>query len=142
MRTASPYFDASSQSITTFGDRALRATSTSIFIFTTLLSADENFADSSLPRLLEFKEIRKEWKAKKKEEEAQRKADDERQRAAEGRSATDNGNEAPYGQMRSHMAPNQMGGPQLPPIGYAPAAGGQNQAQYGTQSPGMDGMAQ
>ena len=32
--------------------------------------------------MTEFKEIRKEWKARKKEEENQRKADEDRQRAA------------------------------------------------------------
>jgi len=89
----------------------------------------------------EFKEIRKEWKAKKKEEEAQRKADEERQRATDGRH--DNGSDTPvYGQMRG-VGPPQMGGPQLPPIGYAPAASGPQAPQYGTQSPGLDqsGMA-
>jgi transcription factor CON7 len=91
----------------------------------------------------EFKEIRKEWKAKKKEEEAQRKADEERQRATDGRNATEHASDNPaYGNMRSQMPPSQMGGPQLPPIGYAPASGGQG-AQYGTQSPGtMEGMSQ
>lgn len=39
--------------------------------------------------------------------------------------------------------PVQMGGPQLPPIGYAPAASGQAPPQYGTQSPSAIGeMAQ
>ncbi|KAF2501211.1 hypothetical protein BU16DRAFT_546538 [Lophium mytilinum] len=90
----------------------------------------------------EFKEIRKEWKAKKKEEEAVRKADEERQRQAEGRH--DNGSETPvYGQMRANIGPPQMGGPQLPPIGYQAAAPGPQAPQYGTQSPGLDqGMAQ
>ncbi|KAK7712738.1 hypothetical protein SLS57_007692 [Botryosphaeria dothidea] len=98
----------------------------------------------------EFKEIRKEWKAKKKEEEAQRKAEDERQRQAEQqRQAQNNDNtnsnpETPiYGQPRAMGQPVQMGGPQLPPIGYAPAASGQAPAQYGTQSPSAIGeMAQ
>ncbi|KAF2139346.1 uncharacterized protein K452DRAFT_232274 [Aplosporella prunicola CBS 121167] len=94
----------------------------------------------------EFKEIRKEWKAKKKEEEAQRKAEEERQRQAEGRNASESNPETPasmYGQARSMGAPVQMGGPQLPPIGYAPAASGQPPAQYTTQSPNAIGeMAQ
>jgi hypothetical protein len=97
----------------------------------------------------EFKEIRKEWKAKKKEEEAARKADEERHRAVEQnhRAAHENGTEAPvYGQMRQAVGvPGQAPGhPQLPPIGYQPAAsGGSSGPQYGTQSPGLaEGMAQ
>jgi len=95
--------------------------------------------------LIEFKEIRKEWKAKKKEEEAARKADEERQRQEQARNAQEHGQEQPgaYGQMRTPIGPPpQMGGPQLPPIGYAPAASGQAPAQYGTQSPSIEGMAQ
>jgi hypothetical protein len=38
--------------------------------------------------------------------------------------------------------PSMGGGPQLPPIGYAPNAGGQSQPQYPQQSPAMEGMAQ
>ncbi|KAF2016304.1 transcriptional regulator [Aaosphaeria arxii CBS 175.79] len=95
----------------------------------------------------EFKEIRKEWKAKKKEEEAARKADEERQRAAEGRATHENPGEQPvYGQVRQVGIPGQAPGghPQLPPIGYQPAASGNNSGpQYGTQSPGLaEGMAQ
>lgn len=98
--------------------------------------------------VLEFKEIRKEWKAKKKEEEAQRKADDERHRNdAQQRHDGAPPSEAPvYGQMRQAVGvpgqPPQHA--QLPPIGYQPAASGNNAApQYGTQSPGLpEGMAQ
>ncbi|KAL1622400.1 hypothetical protein SLS54_004964 [Diplodia seriata] len=98
----------------------------------------------------EFKEIRKEWKAKKKEEEAQRKAEEERQRQAEQQRQAQNNDannsnpETPiYGQPRAMPQPVQMGGPQLPPIGYAPAASGQAPPQYGTQSPSAIGeMAQ
>ncbi|KAF2661248.1 hypothetical protein K491DRAFT_483109 [Lophiostoma macrostomum CBS 122681] len=94
----------------------------------------------------EFKEIRKEWKAKKKEEEQQRKADEERQRAADPRAPHDNGPDAPvYGQVRQPVGmPGQAPGhPQLPPIGYQPAASGNTSGpQYGTQSPGLaEGMA-
>ncbi|KAF2785588.1 hypothetical protein K505DRAFT_7065 [Melanomma pulvis-pyrius CBS 109.77] len=94
----------------------------------------------------EFKEIRKEWKAKKKEEEAARKADDERQRASDPRAPHDNGPDTPvYGQMRQAVGvPGQAPGhPQLPPIGYQPAASGNSSGpQYGTQSPGLqEGMA-
>lgn len=96
----------------------------------------------------EFKEIRKEWKAKKKEEEAARKADEERHRADVQQRVHEGGapGEAPvYGQMRQAVGvpgqPPQH--PQLPPIGYQPAASGNTAApQYGTQSPGLpEGMA-
>ncbi|KAF1959539.1 hypothetical protein CC80DRAFT_501748 [Byssothecium circinans] len=97
----------------------------------------------------EFKEIRKEWKAKKKEEDAARKAEEDRHRAAaeQNRAAHENGGEAPvYGQMRQAVGvPGQAPGhPQLPPIGYQPAASGNTSGpQYGTQSPGLaEGMAQ
>jgi hypothetical protein len=95
----------------------------------------------------EFKEIRKEWKAKKKEEEAQRKADEERHRAADqSRTPHDNSTEPPvYGQMRQNVGvPGPAPGhPQLPPIGYQPAASGNSSGPpYGTQSPGLpEGMA-
>lgn len=99
-----------------------------------------------LTHLPEFKEIRKEWKAKKKEEEAARKAEEERARQqVEQQRGQENPSDQPvYGQ---HMgrpigAPPSMGGPQLPPIGYGPNAGGQSQAQYPQQSPAMEGMAQ
>ncbi|KIW08162.1 hypothetical protein, variant [Verruconis gallopava] len=92
----------------------------------------------------EFKEIRKEWKAKKKEEEAQRKAEEERQRQADPRSTEQHDQNAQYGQMRTTLGPPpNMGGPQLPPIGYPPQQGGPpSQPQYGQPqpSPGMDSM--
>jgi hypothetical protein len=79
--------------------------------------------------IIEFKEIRKEWKARKKEEENQRKADEERARAAaaptDGQGSADNGPAPGY----------QQGGRsvQLPPIGYQPGAQvpGQYQAPAG-----------
>ncbi|KAL6152130.1 hypothetical protein ACJBU6_09014 [Exserohilum turcicum] len=95
----------------------------------------------------EFKEIRKEWKAKKKEEEAARKADEERHRADAQQRAHEGGPpEAPvYGQIRQAVGVPGQGSqhPQLPPIGYQPAASGNTAApQYGTQSPGLpEGMA-
>lgn len=66
----------------------------------------------------EFKEIRKEWKARKKEEENQRKADEERARnAAVGAASEGQPGEGP-------PAPGyQAGRPvQLPPIGYQPGS--------------------
>ncbi|KAF2097224.1 hypothetical protein NA57DRAFT_66863 [Rhizodiscina lignyota] len=94
----------------------------------------------------EFKEIRKEWKAKKKEEEQARKADEERQRVAAdsaARGAESNGPETPlYGHMRTPVGPQPSmgGGPQLPPIGYTPA--GTQGPSYGNQSPAIEGMPQ
>lgn len=74
----------------------------------------------------EFKEIRKEWKARKKEEENQRKQDEERQRATAGPADGQNpdGGPPPGYQARSV---------QLPPIGYQPGAQvpGQYQAPTG-----------
>jgi hypothetical protein len=67
----------------------------------------------------EFKEIRKEWKARKKEEEAQRKADEERQRAAAA--AAQNGAGDPQGPDGTPTSTYGRGNIQLPPIGYSPA---------------------
>ncbi|ATY59380.1 transcriptional regulator [Cordyceps militaris] len=61
---------------------------------------------------IEFKEIRKEWKARKKEEDSQRKADDERQRTANG--SQDAGHD---GVSASSYAGSRQP-VQLPPIGY------------------------
>ncbi|KIV85963.1 hypothetical protein, variant [Exophiala sideris] len=77
----------------------------------------------------EFKEIRKEWKARKKEEDNARKAEEERQRQA----AQANQVDGPPGE--AHQVPpqgyQQNGArPSLPPIGYQ-AADGHAQGQYG-----------
>ncbi|KAL4897860.1 hypothetical protein BDV59DRAFT_208504 [Aspergillus ambiguus] len=89
----------------------------------------------------EFKEIRKEWKARKKEEEAQRKAAEERERAAAAQAAQANQVDAPAAGDPAQAAqpPAYPGGvrPQLPPIGYQPADG-QVPGQYG--APGAGGM--
>ncbi|KAJ5320082.1 hypothetical protein N7508_000365 [Penicillium antarcticum] len=80
----------------------------------------------------EFKEIRKEWKARKKEEEAQRKAVEERERAA-AQAAQANQVEPPNPSDPSHGQPPAYGSgvrPQLPPIGYQPADS-QVPGQYG-----------
>merc|ERR1712144_84084 len=78
----------------------------------------------------EFKEIRKEWKARKKEEENQRKAEDERARAtvvpADGQNSSDN---TPAG----YQQPGRS--VQLPPIGYQPGA--QVPGQYQAPSGGV-----
>lgn len=79
---------------------------------------------------VEFKEIRKEWKARKKEEENARKADDERARqqvpqAGPGDQPADGPQSAGYAPTRSV---------QLPPIGY----GAQNgQPQYSAPPDGV-----
>lgn len=92
-----------------------------------------------LCRIAEFKEIRKEWKARKKEEEQQRKAEEERQRqaaAAAQNGAVDqppaDGSQPPTSYPGSRPV-------QLPPIGYqtqqypAPPSGGVQQPmpEYG-----------
>ncbi len=96
------------------------------------------------PRSTEFKEIRKEWKARKKEDDNQRKAEDERMRhqvtqqqppQVEGQSNPDGIQQSPSG-----VYPAQ-GRPQLPPLGYAPAAGTVAQ-QYGQAPAGMDVIPQ
>ncbi|KIW48028.1 hypothetical protein, variant 2 [Exophiala oligosperma] len=83
----------------------------------------------------EFKEIRKEWKARKKEEENARKAEEERQRQAAQASQVDG---APGD---AHQVPGQGyqqngGRPSLPPIGYQ-SADGHAQGQYGQPQGGM-----
>ncbi|KAI9368368.1 hypothetical protein BJX61DRAFT_222397 [Aspergillus egyptiacus] len=85
----------------------------------------------------EFKEIRKEWKARKKEEEAQRKVAEERERAAAAQAAqnqVDAQNQAEQGS-QPPAYPNGIR-PQLPPIGYQPAEG-QVSGQYGAGAGGM-----
>ena len=88
----------------------------------------------------EFKEIRKEWKAKKKEEENARKQDEERARQEAARNGQDGGppqGPPQYGQP-GMMPPHMAGGPQLPPIGYQPAS--QAPGQYQPQQ--VDGAPQ
>ena len=87
-------------------------------------------------QFLEFKEIRKEWKARKKEEEQQRKAQEDRDRAAAQAAQPVDGQPADPAQQG--QAPSYPGSvrPQLPPIGYAPADG-QVPGQYAGQQPGM-----
>lgn len=85
----------------------------------------------------EFKEIRKEWKARKKEEENQRKAAEERERAAAAAAAAQasqvDTTAAAAAAAAADPAPTpsyQTAGvrPQLPPIGYQPD--GQVAGQY------------
>ncbi|KAJ5938556.1 hypothetical protein N7466_001690 [Penicillium verhagenii] len=87
----------------------------------------------------EFKEIRKEWKARKKEEDGQRKAAEERERAA-AQAAQASHVDAPGGPSDPQAAqPSAYGGgvrPQLPPIGYQPADS-QVPGQYGGPGGGL-----
>ncbi|KAK4662186.1 uncharacterized protein QC763_711370 [Podospora pseudopauciseta] len=71
----------------------------------------------------EFKEIRKEWKARKKEEEAQRKAEEERQRQAAASAAAAQGTADSSVADGAQPATTYSGSRavQLPPIGYGPA---------------------
>ncbi|KAJ5907583.1 hypothetical protein N7495_000265 [Penicillium taxi] len=79
----------------------------------------------------EFKEIRKEWKARKKEEDTQRKAAEERERAA-AQAAQANQVDASGPSDSQPGQPSAYGGgvrPQLPPLGYQ-AAESQVPSQY------------
>lgn len=78
--------------------------------------------------LAEFKEIRKEWKARKKEEETARKAAEERDRQAAQTNPVDGQSADPSQQGQPPNYPGNVR-PQLPPIGYAPADG-QVSGQY------------
>lgn len=91
----------------------------------------------------EFKEIRKEWKAKKKEEENQRKAEEERQRHEAASRAQQDGTptQPPAQYTPQHMMAPAMSGAQLPPIGYAPA-GAPAPGQYPPQQQPVDGAQQ
>lgn len=65
----------------------------------------------------EFKEIRKEWKARKKEEENNRKQEEERHRQAAAQAAAQNGSD-PQGPDGTPTAYQGSRAVQLPPIGY------------------------
>lgn len=95
---------------------------------------------------VEFKEIRKEWKARKKEEENQRKVEEDRQRQQAIQQPPQHPDtphtSGPDSQAQQHPSAGGYGQGvrQLPPIGYAPASG-QVAGQYGGQAqPGMEGM--
>ncbi|RMZ83343.1 hypothetical protein DV737_g1671, partial [Chaetothyriales sp. CBS 132003] len=78
----------------------------------------------------EFKEIRKEWKARKKEEEAARKADEERQRQAAQQAQQVDGQPPQHDQNPAYQQNGTR--PSLPPIGYQ-QADGHPQGQYAQQ---------
>lgn len=81
----------------------------------------------------EFKEIRKEWKARKKEEENNRKQEEERHRQAAAQAAAQNGSDpqGPDGAPSTYPGSRAV---QLPPIGY-------QSAQY-PAPPGSAGVPQ
>ncbi|EHY60015.1 hypothetical protein HRR83_006376 [Exophiala dermatitidis] len=84
----------------------------------------------------EFKEIRKEWKARKKEEENARKAEEERQRAAAQANQVDGGQPADAHQVPAQGYQQNGARPSLPPIGYQ-SAEGHAQGQYAQPQAGM-----
>ncbi|KAK5939512.1 hypothetical protein PMZ80_007890 [Knufia obscura] len=81
----------------------------------------------------EFKEIRKEWKARKKEEEGARKAEEDRARQAhQAQAQAQQGVEGQPGEHPQGQGYQQNGGrPSLPPIAYGGGPDGQQQGQYG-----------
>ncbi|KAI5298325.1 hypothetical protein KEM55_003538 [Ascosphaera atra] len=87
----------------------------------------------------EFKEIRKEWKARKKEEEARRKAAEERERAAAAAQqatqqveATATTADPSQQSQQASYTPTTASRPSLPPMGYQAADGQVPQPQYHT----------
>ena len=90
---------------------------------------------------LEFKEIRKEWKARKKEEDLARKAEGDRQRSSMGAQSADGNSTDPSAtaaaagaQTPTTQAYAGNGRPQLPPIGY-PQGGTPVSGQYQAGTP-------
>merc|ERR1712169_106807 len=77
----------------------------------------------------EFKEIRKEWKARKKEEENARKAEEERQRQAAAQASQVDGQAGDAHQVPGQGYQQNGARPSLPPIGYQ-SADGHAQGQY------------
>ncbi|ERF69515.1 hypothetical protein EPUS_01844 [Endocarpon pusillum Z07020] len=83
----------------------------------------------------EFKEIRKEWKARKKEEETQRKQEEERNRAQAAATQVDGQPDQPQAGQGPTYQPGSR--PQLPPIGYQSAQAGEVPSPYPAQQGGM-----
>lgn len=104
-----------------------------------LLGCNDRRANSPCVNDVEFKEIRKEWKARKKEEETQRKAAEDRERAAaQATQANPAEGAVPNDPSQAAPPPSYGGGvrgPQLPPLGYQPADG-QVPNQYGGHGAG------
>lgn len=102
-----------------------------------LCNANSNF-------ILEFKEIRKEWKARKKEEEAQRKAQEEAERARQGEQAEQQPHvpavtAATYTAIPARQLPAIGGYAQQPQVHYgaAPATTGLEQLYSTTNTPSI-----
>lgn len=87
---------------------------------------------------LEFKEIRKEWKARKKDEETQRKRDEEERKAAVTQADGQPGQPGQPDQSQAGQGPSYQPGsrPQLPPIAYQ-SQGGEVANPYPGQQGGM-----
>ena len=102
------------------------------------------WSECELTTDIEFKEIRKEWKARKKEEDTARKQAEERDRASAAQQQVDGHGPDPSQQVQGQQYP-QGGRPQLPPIGYSPAEGqvpGQYANQQGMMYPQGNGQMQ
>lgn len=86
----------------------------------------------------EFKEIRKEWKARKKDEETQRKRDEEERKAAVTQADGQPGQPGQPDQSQAGQGPSYQPGsrPQLPPIAYQ-SQGGEVANPYPGQQGGM-----
>jgi transcription factor CON7 len=84
----------------------------------------------------EFKEIRKEWKARKKEEEGARKAEEDRQRQAVAQAQQADGQPADGQHVQGQSYQQNGGRPSLPPIGYQQPEG-HAQGQYAQQPAAM-----
>ncbi|KAI9755630.1 MAG: [4Fe-4S] proteins maturation [Chaenotheca gracillima] len=91
----------------------------------------------------EFKEIRKEWKARKKEEDNQRKAEEERHRQAAQANQVES---QAGGDPAQAPAPNNYGPqavrPHLPPLAYTPGQPAPVQAHYGAPANGIEQIQQ
>ena len=94
-----------------------------------LLVCHPSFLVALLTSGIEFKEIRKEWKARKKEEEAARKAEEDRARQSMGGQPVDGNTNNETSTPTSQVYPPGAR-PQLPPLAYS---GGN---QVGNQYPG------
>lgn len=95
---------------------------------------DPSVRDQNTDCGTEFKEIRKEWKARKKEEENARKAEDERARQAQQAAQVDGQPGEPH-QVQAQGYQQNGARPSLPPINYQ-AADGHAQGQYGQPQQG------
>lgn len=130
-----PYLETQRHGHSSVTRRGLRGSKICVFVSYSFLFEK---GQSSLTYfcITEFKEIRKEWKARKKEEEAQRKAAEEeaRRRAQEEATSTTSAEPQPAvtsAQYVSGMPPQQR---QLPPLSYQPSVSLPNGVQFAATS--------